>query len=104
MKKTYIVDIDDTLLIYPDTHLDPECRGAQERYSKALPNTPEIDILNKLYKKNTIILYTGRGWHQYKLTIKQLKSFNINYDQIMFGKPTGIWVDRDFKTSLKECL
>lgn len=102
--KTYIVDIDDTLLIYPDSHLPPEQRGAQERYLDAKPNEEEIKILNKLYRDNTIILMTGRGWHNYIFTVNQMKKFKIKYHELYMGKPHGIWVDKDFKTSLKECI
>ena len=102
--KTYIVDIDDTLLLYPDSHLSPEQRGAQERYLDAMPNFEEIKILNKLYRDNTIILMSGRGWHYYVFTVNQLKKFKIKYHELYLGKPCGIWVDADFKTSLKECI
>jgi hypothetical protein len=97
--KTYIVDIDDTILMYPDTYKPYHERGSQERYYQATPNKKEIKKLNKLWVFNTIILFTGRGWHWMELTKKQLKEFGIKYDSLIMGKPPGIYIDKD---SLKE--
>jgi hypothetical protein len=105
IKRKIIVDLDDTLLLYPDSDLEPEQREAQERYPDAMPNNEEIEILNRLYDAgNVIIIYTGRGWHNYHLTVGQLIVFGIKYHELLMGKPTGIWVDKDFKTSLKDII
>lgn len=104
-KRTFVIDIDDTLLLYFDSELPPQERGSVERYKYAMPNDEEIKILNKLYRQgNTIILMSGRGWNQYDITVQQLKDFKIKYHELILGKPCGIWVDKDFKTSLKECI
>jgi hypothetical protein len=102
--KTILIDIDDTLLLYPDSKLPPEQRGGRERYKDAVPDFTEIQILNKLYENNTIILFTGRGWDQYEFTKKQMKIFNIKHHQLICGRPLGIYVDRDSKKSLEELL
>jgi hypothetical protein len=95
-----LVDIDDTLLLYPDSHLPPWERGGKERYENAVPNTEEIKRINRLYKLNRITIYTGRGWEQYDITVAQLKKFGIKFDQLIMGKPQGIYIDADnFKTA-----
>jgi hydroxymethylpyrimidine pyrophosphatase-like HAD family hydrolase len=105
LKKTFVIDIDDTLLLYFDSELPPEERGGKERYKYAMANDEEIKILNRLYRQgHTIILMSGRGWDQYDITVQQLKDFKIKYHTLILGKLCGIWVDRDFKTSLKECI
>jgi hypothetical protein len=96
---TYIVDIDDTLILYSDSNRPYWERGAQERYKTGFPNIDEIKKLNKLYENNIIILMTGRGWHRMKFTETQLEMFGVKYHRLIMGKPPGIIVDRD---SLKE--
>ena len=104
LNDTIIIDLDDTLLIYPDSHLPLEKRGGKERYIDAMPNNEEIKILNKLYEIKTIIIYTGRGWDQYEFTIRQLKIFNIKFHQLICGRPLGIFIDKDSKKSLSEVI
>ena len=101
---TYLIDIDDTLLIYPDTDKPYQERGAQERYKYAMPNQEEIERLHVLIQDHEIILFTGRGWHQRRLTETQMKLYNIPYDGLIMGIPPGIKVDRDSVKSLKEIL
>lgn len=97
---TYIYDIDDTLLLYPDTEKEPQNRGGIERYGNEVPNIKEINKLNNLYKNNIIIIYTGRGYNQYDLTVKQLKKYKIKYHELIMGRPLGIFIDRDCKTTM----
>lgn len=98
-----IIDLDDTLLVYPDTYKLPHERGGKERYRYAKPCNLEIELCNRLYKKgHVIIIYTGRGWDQYILTKMQLKKFKIKYHELIMGKPYGIYIDRDNKRSLKD--
>jgi len=97
-KQTIVIDIDDTLIIYPDNGLK-----AQARYPFATPNTIEIELVNKLYKKgHIIILHTGRGWHQYELTKQQMKDFGVKYHELVMAKPVGIYIDKDSYKSLLE--
>ena len=50
-----------------------------------------IDILKK---KNKIIIYSARGWHEYNQTFRWLKKNKIYFDQLILGKPIGdVWID-----------
>ena len=86
-----VVDIDDTLL----KSQKEDCRvcGAP-KYTNPEPIQPEIDKLNELFKSGVIvILYTGRGWNQYKITKKQLINLGINHNELIMGKPPGPYID-----------
>jgi hydroxymethylpyrimidine pyrophosphatase-like HAD family hydrolase len=91
-----IVDIDNTLLSSPYVN---------NVYMGATPIDEEIKALNELYMKGYIvILWTGRGWHHYENTVKQLEKCGIKYHELIMGKPTGIYIDRDNKRSCLELL
>lgn len=97
---TFIVDIDDTLLVSKKS-LCSVCD--KTRYSEPVYDVEEIMDLQQLYREgNTIILHTGRGWPDYDLTVRQLELAGIPYHQLVMGKPLGIYIDKDAKTSLKE--
>jgi len=99
----YVIDIDDTLVLYPDSGEPYNERGGKERYPFAMPNIKEIEMCNYLYETdNRIILHTGRNWDQYDLTVEQLKEMNIKYHELVMGKPQGVYVDRDSLQSLEE--
>jgi len=105
VNNTFVIDIDDTLLIYSDSDKPVEERDAEARYDQAKENEEEIKICNKLYKQGyTIILFTGRGWHLYQYTKNQLKEFGIKYHELLMGKPHGTWIDKDFLTTLKDVV
>ena len=54
--------------------------------AKLLPQAQEA--LQKLKDiNNTIILWTARGWEQFKITKKWLGDHGFVYDQILMGKP-----------------
>jgi hypothetical protein len=91
---TFVVDIDQTIFLYPNNEIE---------YEYAVPNVSEIDIINKLYDcGHVIIMHTGRNWDKYEYTVKQLEDFDVNYDQLVMGKPQGIYIDRDSYKSIKE--
>ena len=87
MSKTYCYDIDGTL-----------CTKGCE-YKDAKPFKRVIQHLNKLKSEgNTIILFTSRGsvsgkdWRE--LTEKQVKSWGVNYDVLILGKPhADVFID-----------
>lgn len=82
-------DIDETLLSgYP--------------YETAAPIKGAVELLRQLKKEgHTIILHTARKMNTYSgnlgevnksvalLTLKQLETFDIPYDEIYFGKPAA---------------
>ena len=87
-------DLDETL-----------CTG--KPYEEAEPILSSIEILNRLKEDgHIIIIYTARGMTQYdgdqdlvlsqygQLTKDQLNKWGINYDSLIFGKPSAdIYVD-----------
>ena len=79
------IDIDGTLCTEEKTFERP--------LAEPLPGA--LEALNALRKNgNTIILWTGRGWEQYKITKKWLDSHGFPYDQILMGKPiVNIFID-----------
>lgn len=83
--KTYVFDLDGTLC---------EERKTFEK-SLAAPKLDIIEIVNRLYRAgHTIIIYTARGWMEYKMTEHWLKTHNVNYNVLMCGKPVyDVWID-----------
>ena len=67
------------------------CTDNEGDYEKAEPFQRNIDIINELYKHNTIILwtargsYTGKNWKE--LTKKQLKLWGVKYHELRMDKP-----------------
>jgi len=92
MKKKIIIcfDLDNTL-----------CRTINNNYEKSKPIKKNINLLNKLYDKGFYIKiftsrYMGRNNENkskakkmaLKITKKQLKNWNINYNKLILGKPS----------------
>ena len=76
--KTLAVDIDGTICT--------EERTFERPLATPLPGAAEA--LRQLKANgNTVILWTGRGWEQYKVTKKWLDDHGMSYDQILMGKP-----------------
>jgi hydroxymethylpyrimidine pyrophosphatase-like HAD family hydrolase len=97
---TFVVDIDDTLLVSEKIECD---KCGRMKYLNPKPIKEEIKASNKLYDLgHIIILYTGRNWDCYNLTVEQLKECGIKYHELVMGKPQGKLIDKDAKTSLKE--
>ena len=77
----YCFDIDGTICTFTDGD-----------YESAVPYSDRIQQINKLYSDgNTIKLFTARGtttkidWRDF--TLKQLKSWGLNYHELILGKP-----------------
>jgi len=82
--KIIIIDIDGTIC--------DEVPTFQKSMAKAKPNA--VKNINKLYKYNTIVLYTARSWAEYKMTESWLKTNKIKYNLLICGKPIyDIWID-----------
>lgn len=94
-KQNLVIDIDDTLL---------KCDILDGKYCNPRPIKEEVEILKELKNTYVIILHTGRHWNHYQTTVQQLKELDIPYDELVMGKPLGIYVDRDSKKSLKELI
>lgn len=89
MSKILIFDIDNTIAI-----------TRAKKYNFAKPIKSKIKIINKLYERGYIIkIFTSRymGKHKgnivlikklyYNHTVKQLKSWNLKFHELLFGKP-----------------
>ena len=93
-QKIIAFDLDDVICYRPDgfEHLGPD------KYDYCKPNQSTISLINELYKNNYIKIYTSRGMSQfegnvekiydmlYNKTITQLKSWNVNFHELIMGK------------------
>jgi hypothetical protein len=67
------------------------CKTEGTDYKNSTPIQYRINRVNELYKKNTIIIFTGRGsvsrinWRV--LTKRQLKQWGIKYHSLIMKKP-----------------
>jgi hydroxymethylpyrimidine pyrophosphatase-like HAD family hydrolase len=94
-----VVDLDDTLI--SSERIICKCCG-RIKYINPQPIKKEIDRLKKLYKDGRIvIIHTARSWDYYELTVKQLNMFGIRYNELIMGKPQGIYIDADSKKTLR---
>jgi capsule biosynthesis phosphatase len=95
-KKVFCFDIDNVI-----------CLTKKNNYKNSKPINKNINIINKLKSEGHIIKiftarYMGRNLENvtkakkqgYKITEKQLKKWNVNYDKLIFGKPSfDIYID-----------
>jgi capsule biosynthesis phosphatase len=100
-------DLDNTLVTYP--HISGD-------YTTVKPIYKTINILNRLYSEgHTIIIYTARRMQTHnsnigavmkdigRITFDTLDKFNIQYHEIVFGKPIAdIYVDDRSVNPIKE--
>ena len=68
-------------------------------YKKSQPKKEIINLINKLYKKYYILIFTARYMGEskenvklakkgYKFTLKQLQNWNLKFHELKFGKPS----------------
>lgn len=113
--KTICFDIDNVI-----------CQTSKKNdYTKSLPIKRNINVINRAYDKGyKIILYTARFMGRCEgnivkvkkkikpLTLNQLKTWNVKYHKIYFGKPSfDIFIDdkslfykKNWRKSLKKKL
>lgn len=85
MKKTFVFDIDDTILF---TDL---VDGA---YTVKKVNKKLVKIINSLYLDNFIVIQTGRHWDKYMITKNQLNQAGVRYDTLIMGNiPADYYVN-----------
>ena len=107
-KKRFCFDLDNTLVTFPKIKND---------YRTVKPIIKNIKFLNFLYSQgHYIIIHTARRMRTYngnlkkvkkeveKLTLNQLKSFNINYHEFILGKPYAHFYIDDLSINPKENL
>ena len=76
------------------------CTTKGNNYLQAKPKKKVIELINKLYEKHTIIIFTARymGRNEdkvslakkkgYKKTYSQLKKWKLKFNKLIFGKPS----------------
>jgi hydroxymethylpyrimidine pyrophosphatase-like HAD family hydrolase len=81
----YVIDLDGTLC---------EERSTFEK-CLAAPFQSAIDKVNRLHDEgHFIIIYTARGWAEFKATEDWLRKHDVRYHVLMCGKPHyDVWVD-----------
>ena len=92
-KKTYVFDIDGTLC---------EIKPDNKEYDEVEPIDLMIKAINTLYNEDChIILFTSRGMRTYNGNLKDINQFvkptlvewldkhNVNYHELVMGKPWG---------------
>lgn len=81
--KNIFIDIDNTICYMPEK--------AELDYNLAIPCENKINIVNKLYEKNNITMWTARGMKTgidwYETTERQLKKWGVKYDELRCDKP-----------------
>lgn len=88
---TIAVDLDGTLCA--------EKKAFEKIYAE--PFIKAIEAVNDLYNKgNTIIIFTARGWNEYRITKDWLSSNNVLYNELIMGKPNYDYIidDRSFQS------
>ena len=84
----YHIDLDNTL-----------CFTEKSDYENSVPILERIRYVNELKKQgNHITIWTARGGRtgidHRELTLKQLKEWNVGYDDLLMGKPDyDIYID-----------
>lgn len=107
-KKRFCFDLDNTLVSHPTIKND---------YRSVKPILKNIKFLNFLYSQgHYIIIYTARRMRTHsgniqkvkkdikKITIDQLKLFNVNYNELIFGKPYANFYIDDLSVNPNENL
>ena len=91
--KKIICDIDGVL-----------CENERVPYKNKEPFFVAINLLNKIYKKHNIILFSSRKARYRKLTILWLKKHQVKYHKLIMNKPKGdYYIDDKSVTTVSKC-
>jgi len=75
-----MIDLDGTLCV--------EGNKLDRPLAKPFPGA--VEALNKiLIDGHIVVIWTGRGWDEYKMTEKWLKDNGFKYTQLLMGKPVA---------------
>ena len=93
--KTFCFDLDGII-----------CKTTKNLYKKSIPKKDTIKLINKLYRKNYILIYTSRYMGRskentklaykkgYSFTLKQLNQWGLKFHKLKFGKPSyDVFID-----------
>ena len=81
MGKTYVFDIDDTVLFSTLENGTYTVQSSNEALVK------KMRVLKK--QGDIIILHTARHWNYFSITKTQLEIYDIPYDTVIMGKPVA---------------
>jgi capsule biosynthesis phosphatase len=103
-KKIFAIDIDNTICITKDSD-----------YKNSKPIKSVVKMINKLRKNGHVVkLFTSRHMNKCKgnietidkkyrnITYKQLKSWGLNFDQLIMGKPVYDFIIDDKMLHIKD--
>ena len=98
----YLIDLDDTIFFSEKI----ECKFCKRMEYKIIRvDEKEISLINDRHSKgDIIIIWTGRNWDCYDLTVRQLKKYGVKYNELIMGKPQGIIVDKDAIKTIEEAI
>jgi hydroxymethylpyrimidine pyrophosphatase-like HAD family hydrolase len=100
MLKTFVVDIDGTL-VFSESKTCGTC-GKRASLPKSI-DKEEVERVNRMYfQGHTIIVFTSRSWNLYFETVELLKKIGVRYHELVMGKPQGIIIDKDSRRSLRD--
>lgn len=82
-----------TIMVDMDGVICSEERVFERALAKPLDGAKEaLDALKAA--GHAIVVYTARGWQEYRVTKQWLDDHGIPYDQIHMGKPIAhVWID-----------
>jgi len=77
--------------------MDGTICSEEKTYSRSLATVKPgaMEYINGLYDEgHTIIIYSARSWQEFEMTTEWLKINEIQYHQLILGKPIGdVWID-----------
>jgi len=63
-----------------------------------------INLLNQLYKKHKVILFSSRKARYRKQTLVWLRKYNVEYHKLVMGKIKGeIYIDDKSAKTVSQC-
>ena len=85
MKKVVAIDMDGVIC--------KEERTFDRPLAEPIPGA--VDAVNSIHKSgHTVIIWTARGWEQFKTTQDWLRRYEVSYDVLLMGKPlVDIFID-----------
>lgn len=104
--KVICFDIDGTLTneCFIESFLTDSIMDHKNWFARATPNRKIIKALNKLYKSNTIVLFTKRDDCHHDITTNWLKTNKVKYHRLIMQKPYYDFIIDDKAINVKDVL
>ena len=92
------IDIDGVLCIEVPVKPGMTTKEIQDHYRTAIPIKKNIRKINKLGKKNVIVIFTSRWPEDKEITENWLKENKVSHHELILGKPYfDIYIDEKKK-------